>query len=171
MHTHTHTHTCTSTHTHTHQHTRYPPPRSHTQMLLCRNCAASSRILQTQLITHMKFNNHFENLAKWDLQALAQFSIRSQEGVWETKRETHWQRVWSGESLYSHGKINSTVCRNTAFKRLNFLWRAPCLVLFSVCFLFVLFLFCQAHRCGVFNHTTYTQYNNMFTFIHTSFCL
>ena len=36
---------------------------------------------------------------------------------------------------------------------------------------FYFFIFCQAHRCGAFNHTTYIHYNNMFTFIHTSFCL
>ena len=43
------------------------------------------------------------------------------------------------------------------------------------CFLFVCFVVvvvvCQAHRCGAFNGTTYIQYNNMFTFIHTLFCL
>ena len=41
----------------------------------------------------------------------------------------------------------------------------------KACDSFFFLKFCQAHRCGAFNRTTYIHYNNMFTFIHTSFCL
>ena len=145
MHMHTHTHT------HTHQRTRYPAPRSHTLMLLCRNCAASSQILQTQLITHMKFNNHFENFAKWDLQALAQF-LSGVRREYERQRERHTDRECGlGKASIHMEKLKAQYAEILPLKGWTF-----CEGLHVQCYFFFFFAKHIVVGCLIIQHTPNT---------------